>query len=185
MRKFLDVQYSSYDETLVDIYLPDEGKSGFRTIVNFHGGGLDHGSKASATMDELAAAFTSAGYAFASVEYRKYPGAKFPDFLVDCAKATAFVQNFVKDYGANDELIISGQSAGAWLSLMLCLNKTYLANEGINAEDVKGWFIDMFLLIFPLIPLALCMFPMTPEAILWSVMLMQRSWSMLLLLSLS
>lgn len=45
--------------------------------------------------------------------------------------------------------------------------------------------VAMFLLSFPLIPLALCMFPMTPEAILWSVMLMQRSWSMLLLLSLS
>ena len=73
---------------------------------------------------------------------RKYPNAKFPDFLVDSAKATAFVQKFTKDYGANGELIISGQSAGAWLSLMLCLNKTYLANEGIDSEEVKGWFID-------------------------------------------
>ena len=140
MKKFIDVQYSNYEETLVDIYLPESGN--FTTIVNFHGGGLDHGSKSGTTLDEMAAAFTDAGYAFASVEYRKYPNAKFPDFLVDCAKATAFVKNFVKDFGGNGDIIIAGQSAGAWLSLMLCFNKEYLANEGIDAEDIKGWFID-------------------------------------------
>ena len=38
MKEYLDVQYSNYEETLVDIYLP-ETKT-FTTIVNFHGGGL-------------------------------------------------------------------------------------------------------------------------------------------------
>jgi hypothetical protein len=90
----------------------------------------------------LAKAFTDAGYAFASVEYRMYPKAKFPDFLVDCAKATVFVQKYVQDFGGNGEIVVMGQSAGAWLSLMLCLNKEYLANEGMNTEDIKGWFID-------------------------------------------
>lgn len=141
MREFLDVAYDKYEETLVDIYLPDEGDD-FQTIVNFHGGGLEHGSKKGTALDILAKSFTAAGYAFASVEYRKYPNAKFPDFLVDCAKATAFVKNFVQDFGGNGELIVSGQSAGAWISLMLCLNKTFLANEGIDSEEVKGWFID-------------------------------------------
>ena len=140
MKKFLDVQYSNYDETLVDIYLPK--KENFQTIVNFHGGGLDHGSKTGPTLDLLAKAFTDAGYAFASVEYRKYPNAKYPDYLVDCAKATAFVKNYVKDFGGNGEIIIMGQSAGAWISLMLCLNKDFLANEGIDTQEIKGWFID-------------------------------------------
>ena len=90
----------------------------------------------------MAAAFTAAGYALASVEYRKYPNAKFPDFLLDGAKATAFVKNLVKDYGGNGEIIIAGQSAGAWMSLMLCLNKEYLANEGIASEEIKDWIID-------------------------------------------
>lgn len=140
MKKFLDVQYSCYEETLVDIYLPENGN--FKTIVNFHGGGLDHGSKAGTSLDIMANAFTEAGYAFASVEYRKYPGAKFPDFLVDCAKATAFMKQFAKEHGGSGEIIIAGQSAGAWLSLMLCFNKEYLANEGIDSEEISGWFID-------------------------------------------
>ena len=67
MRKIVDIQYSEYDETLVDLYLPETGN--FTTVVNFHGGGLDHGSKASATMEEMALAFTNAGYALASVEF--------------------------------------------------------------------------------------------------------------------
>ena len=140
MKKFLDVQYSNYEETLVDIYLPETDN--FKTIVNFHGGGLDHGSKAGTTLDIMAKAFTEAGYAFASVEYRKYPNAKFPDFLVDCAKATAFMKKFAEEHGGSGEIIIAGQSAGAWLSLMLCFNKEYLANEGIDSEEISGWFID-------------------------------------------
>ena len=140
MRRFMDVQYGEYGETLVDIYLPDGDN--YTTVVDFHGGGLDHGSKYSERYEEMAAAFTAAGYALASVEYRKYPNAKFPDFLVDGAKATAFVKNFVKDYGANGEIIIAGHSAGAWMSLMLCFNKEYLANEGIDTEEIKGWMID-------------------------------------------
>ncbi len=140
MKQILDVQYSNYEETLVDIYLPET--SNFTTIVNFHGGGLDHGSKSGPTLDKLAKAFTDAGYAFASVEYRKYPNAKYPDYLLDCAKATAFVKKYVQDFGANGDIIVMGQSAGAWLSLMLCLNKEYLENEGIHTEEIKGWFID-------------------------------------------
>lgn len=140
MRKIVDIQYSEYDETLVDLYLPETGN--FTTVVNFHGGGLDHGSKASATMEEMALAFTNAGYALASVEYRKYPNAKFPDFLVDSAKATAFVKKYVQDLGGSGDIIIAGQSAGAWISLMLCFNTEYLANEGIATEEIKGWFID-------------------------------------------
>lgn len=140
MKQILDVQYSNYEETLVDIYLPET--TGYKTIVNFHGGGLDHGAKTGATLEFIAKAFTDAGYAFASVEYRKYPNAKYPDYLVDCAKATAFVKNYVQDLGGNGEIIIMGQSAGAWLSLMLCLNRQFLENEGVNVDDIKGWFID-------------------------------------------
>ena len=140
MKQILDIQYSNYEETLVDIYLPET--TGYKTIINFHGGGLEAGSKSDAPLDFLAKSFTEAGYAFASVEYRKYPKAKYPDYLLDCAKATAFVKNYVQDLGGNDGIIIMGQSAGAWLSLMLCLNRQFLENEGVNVDDIKGWFID-------------------------------------------
>ena len=141
MRKFLDVKYGEHEQALVDIYLPDTGNN-FQTIINFHGGGLEHGSRKGFTPDTLSAMFTNAGFAFASVEYRMYPNAKFPEYIEDCAKGIAFVKKYVQDFGGSGEIIISGQSAGAWMSLMLCLNKKYLANEGIDTEEVKAWFID-------------------------------------------
>ena len=140
MKEILNLQSDNYEKTFVDIYLPETEK--FQTVVFFHGGGLEHGIRRNEIIVEVATALTKAGYAFTSVGYRLYPNAKFPDFLVVCAKATAFVKNFVQDFGGNGELIVSGQSAGAWISLMLCINKTFLANEGIDSEEVKGWFID-------------------------------------------
>ena len=140
MKEILNLQYSNYENTLVDIYLPET--ENFQTVVFFHGGGLEHGARRSEGIVGLATALTKAGYAFASVEYRLYPEAKFPDYLVDSAKATAFVKKYVQTCGGNGEIIISGQSAGAWLSLMLCLNREYLANEGVDADEIKGWFID-------------------------------------------
>ena len=140
MKEILDLQYSNYENTLVDIYLPET--ENFQTIVYFHGGGLEHGSRRNERIVELAKSLTEKGYAFASVEYRMYPEAKFPDYLVDSAKATAFVKKYVQSHGGSGEIIITGQSAGAWISLMLCLNVEYLVKEGINSEEVKGWFID-------------------------------------------
>jgi len=140
MKEILDLQYSNYENTLVDIYLPET--ENFQTIVYFHGGGLEHGARRNDIIVELATSLTNAGYAFASVEYRMYPEAKFPDYLVDSAKATAFVKKYVQTFGGNGEIIITGQSAGAWISLMLCLNRGYLEAEGMTSEEVKGWFID-------------------------------------------
>lgn len=140
MKEILDLQYSQYEPTLLDMYLPES--KNFQTIVYFHGGGLEKGNKRSERLVEIANAFTNAGYAFVSVQYRMYPNAKFPEYIEDCAKATAFVKDYVQKHGGNGELILSGQSAGAWLAMMLCLDKHYLANEGIDSEEIKGWFID-------------------------------------------
>ncbi|MBQ8885181.1 MAG: alpha/beta hydrolase [Clostridia bacterium] len=127
-------------ECKLDIYTPEE--RGFETIVWFHGGGLVCGKKECGK--ELAEDFVKAGYAFVSVEYRMYPDqARFPDYICDCAKAIAFIKNIIKDYGGDgNKIYVSGQSAGAWIALMLCLNEKYLADVGIKVEDICGWLID-------------------------------------------
>lgn len=140
MKEILDLQYSNHEKTLVDLYLPET--ENYQTIMYFHGGGLNHGAKRSEKLVERAKSITKAGYALASVEYRMYPDAKFPDFIEDCAKATAFIKDYVQSKGGNGELIMSGQSAGAWLALMLCMNRKYLEEVGMSPEEIKGWFID-------------------------------------------
>ena len=124
----------------LDMYLPD--KTGFKTIVFFHGGGLVGGDKKGPREILFGEEFTSAGYGFVSVNYRMYPNVKFPTFLNDASKAVAFIHNNIKNYGGNGEIIVAGQSAGAWITLMLCLNEKYLLNQGVNPKNIFAWFSD-------------------------------------------
>jgi pimeloyl-ACP methyl ester carboxylesterase len=122
----------------LDIYTPESVD--FETIVYIHGGGLEGGDKS--WNSGLAEGLTEAGYAFVSVNYRCYPIAKFPDYLEDAAQAVAFVKAHIGEYGGNGEIYVSGSSAGAWLSLMLCLDGKSLQKAGVNPQEVKGWIID-------------------------------------------
>ncbi|MBQ8446525.1 MAG: alpha/beta hydrolase [Clostridia bacterium] len=140
MKTFLELQYSQKHQEKLNVYLPD-GNS-FTTVVYFHGGGLQWGCRNKENFVEIAHSFVKQGYAFVSVDYRMYPNAKFPDYLEDGADAVAFVKERIPAWGGNGKMIVSGQSAGAWMSLMLCLDKKYLGGVGIDAEQIDGWLID-------------------------------------------
>ncbi len=136
-----NIRYREYEPCTLDLYLPN-GQA-FPTVLYFHGGGLENGTKADKSYVEIAESFASRGYAFVSVEYRMLTqGARFPDFVEDCASAVAWVKTHIKEYGGSGVLFVSGQSAGAWLALMLCLDKKYLSAVGIDSLEIEGWLID-------------------------------------------
>ena len=138
MRKILDVSYGDHENALINLYLPDEDN--FPTIVFYHGGGIEHGSR---KMDpEMAEAFTNKGVAIASVEYRMYPTAKFPEFIEDAAESAAWVKKSIANYGGNDKIFISGSSAGAYLTMMLYCDKKYLAAHGLTSRDFTAFLSD-------------------------------------------
>ncbi len=138
MKILKDVSYNeNYEACKLDAYLPENQTK--ETIVYFHGGGIQSGDKGEKQYTEIAESFAKAGYAFVSVNYRMYPDAKFPEYLWDAAKAVAYAK---KNFSGEKGLMISGQSAGAWISLMLCLNAEYLNAEGISPMEIKAWLID-------------------------------------------
>ncbi len=138
MKVLNNVSYNDdYEACKLDVYLPDEQTR--ETVVYFHGGGIQSGDKAEKNYVEIAESFVKAGYAFVSVNYRMYPTAKFPDYLQDAAKAVAYAKS---NFAGQREIIIGGQSAGAWISLMLCLNGEYLQREGVSPMEIKAWLID-------------------------------------------
>ena len=134
----LNIQYN--ENCCLDAYLPSS--YGFPTLVYFHGGGLEAGDKADRNYVEIAKRFVGEGYGFLSVNYRMYPTAKFPEYLEDAARAIAWAKAHICKFGGNGELYVSGQSAGAWMALMLCFNKEYLAAVDISPLEIKGWIID-------------------------------------------
>lgn len=141
MKMISNVQYGEFSENKLDVYLP-EGE-GYSAIVYFHGGGFVEGDKAETCYKEIAETFVKNGYAFLSVNYRMYShGAKFPQFLEDGAQAVAWAKARIQQLGGSGELYVSGQSAGGWLSMMLCLNESYLRAVGVNPQEIKGWMID-------------------------------------------
>ncbi len=139
MIKILNTHYGILKEQSFDSYLPED--NGYKTIIFFHGGGLNSGDKADTSLVEIAESFVKSGYAFISVNYRLYgySDVKFPGYIEDCALAIKFIQDCIHEMGGNGELIIAGQSAGAYLVMMLCFDKHYLSDLGVNRDNIIGW----------------------------------------------
>ena len=138
MRFFNDVCYAKRDakEMLLDIYLPDISE--FPVFVFFHGGGLENGNKSDA--ERFAGYLTGKGIAVVSADYRKYPDAKYPDFVEDAAEAVFWVSENINNYGKCNKMFVGGSSAGGYLSMMLCFDPRWLSAFGQLKIPVAGYF---------------------------------------------
>ena len=136
MRKVFNLNF--YQDKYMDLFLPE--KEEFFTIIHFHGGGLVEGDKGDT--HEYAKHLVDAGFAVYTANYSLYPNAKFPDYLIDAANAVKYAKEHIKQFGKSKGIIISGQSAGAWITLMLCFNKDYLKQVGIDNGEIVAWISD-------------------------------------------
>ena len=137
-RHLTDISYVPENETdryridrcKLDIYYP-ENVDKFATLVWFHGGGLEGGSKA--LRDE----FRNRGFAVVDVNYRLFPKAKCPAYIDDAALAVAWVFNHIEEYGGTtDQIYVGGHSAGGYLTLMVTLAKDYLKQYGVDSDRI-------------------------------------------------
>lgn len=134
MRVQSDVYYARDERCKMDIYAPDDG---YKTaIVYFHGGGLTNGSRKDG--EGFAKSLCDKGYLVALVDYRMFPEAREDDYLRDGAMATAFI----RDYTQGAKIFVTGQSAGAYIAVMLAVNPRWLNEQGMDGSEVSGWFID-------------------------------------------
>ena len=123
---------------LLDLHLPDDGE--FDLFVYFHGGYLRAGSRGCA--DAFAPDLCDRKIAVASVDYRLYPSAKFPDFIVDCADSVRWLSDNIEKYGKCRRIIVGGSSAGAYISMMLCFDHTYYKNAGVEPSAISAYIHD-------------------------------------------
>jgi acetyl esterase/lipase len=124
--KYIDSQCT------LDIYYPKNSKN-FATIIWFHGGGLTGGSK------EIPNALLEKGFAIIGVGYRISPKVKASACIDDAAAAIAWSFQHIADYGGRADMIfLSGHSAGGYLTMMVGLDKKYLAKYEIDANSIAG-----------------------------------------------
>lgn len=111
---------------------------GAPVLLQIHGGAWvvgDKGQQGLPLMLEMAAA----GWVCVATNYRLSPRAVWPDHLVDCKRALAWIREHAADYGGDPDLVfVTGGSAGGHLAAMTALT----ANEaryqaGFEAVDTR------------------------------------------------
>ena len=139
MTAYPDLSYlpDGSEKHKLDVFLPET--KNFSTIIWFHGGGLTGGSRKDPDYPGI---FTAMGFGFVSAEYRLYPEAKFPDFAEDAAAAVAYTLDHAAAWGGNGRVFVSGESAGAYLTMLLCLNPAYLTAVGADRSRIDGYLSD-------------------------------------------
>jgi len=135
-----NIQYRTVDEVIqdeyiaerckLDIYYPTD-RMGFTTVVWFHGGGITGGDKF------IPEKLKEKGIAVIAVNYRLSPRAMCPSYIEDAAAAVAWAYKNIEKYGGDPKkIVVSGHSAGGYLTSMVGLDKKWLAKYDIDANDI-------------------------------------------------
>jgi acetyl esterase/lipase len=132
-----DVAYGSHSRQRLDLYRPHQAPAECRLIVFLYGGCWTAGSRRSYRF--LARVLCRCGFAVAIPDYRLFPEASFPDFLVDTASAIGWLHRHAANHGIDGRRVaLIGHSAGAYNAAMVALDSTYLARAGVAPEVVAG-----------------------------------------------
>ena len=120
----------SLERLKLDVYYP-AGAVVCPVVVWFHGGGLEGGNK------EIPAQLKEKGLVVVGVNYRLLPHVTVKAILDDAAEAVAWVFRHITEYGGDPgKIVVSGHSAGGYISMMLCLDKRWLTAYGFDADSV-------------------------------------------------
>ena len=115
----------------LDVYVPENVDS-FTTVVWFHGGGLTAGEKS------IPERLMNKKLGVVAVNYRLNPKVKSPAYIDDAAAAVAWVFKNISKYGGDPKkIVVSGHSAGGYLTCMIGLDKHYLSAYGIDANSIQ------------------------------------------------
>jgi acetyl esterase/lipase len=90
-------------------------------LFQIHGGGWMNGDKkeqALPLMNQMALA----GWVCVTANYRLSPAATWPEHLVDCKRALAWIREHVSEYGGDpSRVVVTGGSAGGHLAALIAL----------------------------------------------------------------
>ena len=122
----------------LDLYLPESSEK-FPTLLWFHGGSIQVGSKSDPMTVSIAQRFARQGIGVALANYRLFPRAKYPAYLDDAAASLAWLHEHIASHGGDPEkLFVSGHSAGGYLTAMIGVDGRYLGRYGLGTDVIAG-----------------------------------------------
>mgnify|MGYP001047538952 CR=1 FL=1 len=122
------------ERCLLDIRTPANPGS-YPVVIWFHGGGLTGGNK------YFPGELLNEEMVMVTVNYRLSPNVEVTAILDDAAAAVAWVFRNIAGYnGDADHIIVSGHSAGGYLTSMVGLDPTWLNKYDIDANRIHALF---------------------------------------------
>jgi len=132
-----DIAFGDDPRQKLDIYAPTAMTRPAPVLIFLYGGSWQSGDKDSYRW--IGQTFASQGIVTVIADYRTYPPAHFPDFVVDAALALRKVHESIADYGGDPaRVFVAGHSAGAYNAVMLASNPKYLRDAGGDLSWIAG-----------------------------------------------
>jgi acetyl esterase/lipase len=136
-RRTGNLPYGGDARQKLDVYAPARPEHR-PVVIFFYGGTWSAGKKSYYAF--VGATLAERGYVTVIPDYRLYPKVRFPTFVEDGARAVAWVQQHVRDFGGDpDRLVLMGHSAGAHIAALLALNPAYLAAANVRPHSIAGF----------------------------------------------
>ena len=122
----------------LDVYRNRARASAAPVLLQIHGGAWILGSKNEQALP-LINQLAFDGWVSVSTSYRLSPHATFPDHIVDCKRALAWIREHIADYGGDpDFVVVTGGSAGGHLAALLALTPNDPEYQpGFEAVDTR------------------------------------------------
>jgi acetyl esterase/lipase len=130
VERIKNLEYGPFGKrNLLDVYRPRHpaaGRTGLAPVLfQIHGGAWVIGDKSQQGLP-LMLHQAAEGWVCVAINYRLSPKATWPEHLIDCKRALAWVREHIEEYGGDPDLIcVTGGSAGGHLAAMVALT----ANE--------------------------------------------------------
>ncbi len=110
-----------HERHVLDVYRPAGGCTNAPVLLQIHGGGWMLGNKHEQALP-LIYHLAQRGWVVVTPNYRLSPRARFPDHLVDCKRALAWVRRNITAYGGDPGFVaVTGGSAGGHLTALIAL----------------------------------------------------------------
>jgi acetyl esterase/lipase len=135
-----DIEYGDLKRQKLDIYIPiypKEADKPIKVVIFYYGGSWDSGNRENYKF--VGEALASKGFIVVIPDYRVYPEVIFPAFMNDPSRAAKWVKEHIHEYGGDqNQVFLSGHSAGAHIAVMLGVNEAYLLDQQLKPQDFIG-----------------------------------------------
>jgi len=134
--RHVGLSYGQDPRQRLDIYVPRRPVN--RIVVIFwYGGSWTQGSKSEYRF--VGAALAEHGFMAVLPDYRLFPQVTFPAFDEDGARAVAWVEQHIAQFGGDPtRIVLMGHSAGAHTAAFLALNHAFLRRFGADPRGIIG-----------------------------------------------